>query len=431
MDSLFKEALSSRRIISILKTKTAIQSLITTSATIINGLLGVAFYILVARILGPAEFGILAVALAALTLIADIANVGTDTGIIRFVGKYLREDSSKVSKFLKLGLEIKVVAFLGVLLIGWFLIPPIAFLVFHNNSFVKPLQLSLFGVGSALAFSYISHAIQAHQKYTHWAFLNIGQNSLRLLMILVLLFLGLADLETVLVTYITVPILGFLVGLLLIPNFLFAKNEFSVAREFFHYNKWVALGSLIAATGARVDTFISAKLLSTSQVGIYAAANQLTTVIPQLVFAIATVAAPKLAAMGSMSEAKSYIRKLQLLVLGLAAVILTAIPISIWAIPYFYGTAYAQSVVPFSILLLGQLFFLLALPSHQAIYYYFGKPKLFVVISLIQLMVVSILSWVLIGRWGIIGSATAVLIGNIFLFVVPLVIVINKFKKDE
>lgn len=431
MRSIFEKALNFKILILVLKTRTAIQSSITTSATLLNGLLGVAFYILVARILGPAEFGILAVALASLTLIADIANVGTDTGIIRFVGKYLKEDKSKVFKFLKLGLEIKALAFLVVLTIGWLLIPQIAFLVFRNSSFIVPLQLSLLGVGSALAFSFISHAIQAHQKYTQWALLNIGQNSLRLLMIIVLLFLGLGDLETVLVTYITIPLLGFLVGLLFIPNFLFTKNEFSVASEFFHYNKWIALGSLIAATGARIDTFITAKLLSTTQVGIYAAANQLTVVVPQLVFAIATVAAPKLAGMGSRREAKLYLQKLQLLVIGLALTILIAIPISFWAIPYFYGPAYIQSIVPFSILLLGQLFFLLALPSHQAIYYYFGQPKLFVIISLFQLLIVSILSWVLIGRWGIIGSATAVLAGNIFLFTVPLIIVLDKFKKNE
>ncbi|MBI2600214.1 oligosaccharide flippase family protein, partial [Candidatus Daviesbacteria bacterium] len=59
----------------IFSTATWKQSQITVIGTIINGVLGALFYILLARILGPAEFGILTVSLTTLVLIADMADI--------------------------------------------------------------------------------------------------------------------------------------------------------------------------------------------------------------------------------------------------------------------------------------------------------------------------------------------------------------------
>ena len=80
-----------------ISSKTFTQSGITLTGTILSGILGLLFYITVARILGPNNFGFLAVAITTITLVADIGNLGTDTGIIRFVGKYAKVD--KAHKF--------------------------------------------------------------------------------------------------------------------------------------------------------------------------------------------------------------------------------------------------------------------------------------------------------------------------------------------
>jgi len=113
------------------KTATFRQSGVTFAGTILNGALSAVFYILAARILGPASFGLLIVAIAALTLIADIGDLGTDTGLVRFVGKFAKNDLTKVKRFLKLGLEVKVAVLLIVLLLGWLLVG----FVHHLNIF--------------------------------------------------------------------------------------------------------------------------------------------------------------------------------------------------------------------------------------------------------------------------------------------------------
>lgn len=402
------------------------QTLITFSGTVINGFLGLLFYVFVARFLGPANFGILTVAITTLTLVADIADLGVDTGLIRFVGKYFSKDKEKAVKFMKLGLKVKVLVYLSVLLLGWLLAPFLSHTIFIKAELEQPLKLALIGVGGALLLSFATHSLQALQRFWVWSFLNIFLNGLRLLIIITL---GLSlTVENTLITYIVIPFLGFLIGLLFLPNFLVAKNELAVAKEFFNYNKWVAAITLVAALGARLDTFLLARLTPSSAVGIYSAASQLSSIVPQIVLAVATVAAPKLAAFKSDIQAIQFLKKLQLLVIILATIGLLAIPLSFFIIPLIFTAAYTQSISIFSILLLSQLIFLIALPSHQAIFYYFGRPNIFVTVSLINIMIVGLLGWFLILNLGVQGAAWAVLIGQISNLLIPAIWVLNKFK---
>lgn len=415
-------------LLKILRTRTFSQSSLTISATIINGILGLIFYILLAKNLGPLSLGAFAFTVAALTLIADIGDLGTDTGLIRFVGKYINEKQITL-KLLKLSLEIKLLVWILVLILGWILSPIIMENIFKKPQLLDPLRLGLIGVGGALLFSFINHSIQAFQKYKVWGFLLVGSNSLRLLLIFVVILFLKLNLFNSLEIYIFVPFLFFIIGFFFLPRFILVKNEFSVASEFFSFNKWVFLISVVAATGARIDTFLTTRFSPIESVGIYSVAVSLTSFIPQLFFAIATVIAPKLASFSSEEVAAIYLKKLQLLCLGVAFLGLTGIPIGHFLINHFYGIEYGTSFTPFVILYIAQLIFLLALPVHQAIFYYFAKPKIMVPVSIIQFVIVIILGWWLINLCGIIGAAISVLIGNVFLFIAPAIWVIFNFKK--
>ncbi len=406
--------------------KTLGQTGITFLGTFLNGLLGLLFYILVARFLGPASFGILTLAITTLTLIADIADLGTDTGLIRFVGRYINADQDKALRFMKLGLKIKLAVWVIILGVGWLLMPFISSFVFGKVELELPLRLSLIGVGGALLFSFVSHSLQAMQHYVIWSLLNIGLNGLRLILVLIL---AVFTVESVLLAYIIIPFLGFFLGLLFLPRFMVVKDENSVAVDFFHYNKWVASTSLISAVSSRLDTFLLARLVSASSLGIYSAANQLTMVVPQLVAALATVIAPKLSAAKDKQEILNYLKRLQLLSVGLALLGLLGIPLAHFAIPFFYGQAFGESINIFAILFLSQLIFLMATPAHQAIFYYFAKPKVFVFISLGQLLILAFLGYFLILRLGMMGVALAVLVSQIFSLVSSVIWMIYKFKK--
>lgn len=413
-----------------LESKTVRQSAVTSFATIINGLLGVLFYVLTARFLGPENFGILVVSLTALTLVSDIATIGTDTGIVKFVGQYFKKDRNKALKFLKLGLKIKFFVGLSVLILGWFLVPLIAKYLLVKPELIIPLRFAIVGSFVTLLFTFATSSLQAIQKFWTWGAVNIASNALRLGLVAVLISVGFLNVNATLTIYIVCILLGFFVSLLFLPNFFKAKNEGLLAGDFLHYNKWVAVFVTIAALSGRLDTFISTRILSLADVGIYGVATGLASIGSQIVSGIATVVAPKLASMDTDQKAIVYLKKLQLLTLVLAVLaIIVGSAAGYIIIPLFYGQSYISSITPFIILLVAQAIFLISVPAHSSVIFYFSYPKLFVYISLVHLVIIGALGWFMITNFGVVGAAYTVLIGNISNFVIPGVWVLNKFSK--
>lgn len=406
----------------ILKTATFRQSQITIAGTFINGFLGALFYILLARFLGPASFGLMIISVTSLTLIADIVDFGTNTGLIRYVPKSLIEDENKALKFLKLSLEFKIFIWIIVFIAGFFISPIVATEIFKKPELTVPLRLVMIGVGGALLFSFATSSLQAFQKYFTWSIVNIVTNLLRLLFIVTLFYIGKLNLLNSLLTFILLPFFGFTLALTFLPSkkIFKEKNEFSVARKLFGYNAGVGIFTIIAAISSRLDTFLVARLLSSYEVGIYGAANQLVQVIPQLVGALGLVAAPKFASFTSNHGMLSYLKKFQLFVLGLSVLGLVAIPISIYLIPFFFGTAYFEAISPFIILLLAMLVFLISIPVHHSIIFYFGRPDIFIWVSIGHLVIIGLLGYFMISNFGVVGAATTVLVGTTFNFLAPL-----------
>lgn len=418
---------------SIFASATFKQSSITFSATLINGVLGAIFYILAARFLGPADFGLLIVAILVFTFISDISDLGLNTGLVRFVGKYWLENKEKAFRFIKLAVKVKIITSSLIVFSGFFFAPLIAKYVFKKEILHFPLLIAFIGVMGMQFYSLSTSLFQSLQKFWIWGSLQVGTNLIRLILILALLFLGRLDLLTVLAVYITLPFVGFIIAAKFFPKDLMkVKNDFSVAREYFHYSKWVALSTLLAAISARLDTFMSARLLSPTELGFYGAANQLVAVIPQVVGALGTVFAPKMAGMGSKETLIKYFKKTQLLVFGLAVAAIIASPIVIFLIPILFGLEYAHAVPAlFFILLLAMLVFLIAVPAHNVIFYYYGYSKLFTWLSLLHLFIVGLAGWYLIPLYGAMGAAVTVLVAMVINFLISLLWVLRRFRVDD
>lgn len=415
----------------IFSTETFRQSQVTIIGTFINGTLGALFYIVLARFLGPSDFGLLTIALTTLVLVADIADIGTNTGLIRFVSANLTKGSDKANRFLKLSLEIKFITWVLSFLIIFFLAPVLAREIFHKTELVLPLKLVAFGVGGALLFSFATSSLQAYQKYFLWSLINIFTNSLRLVLVLILGYLFVLNVENSLFIYIILPFFGFFVTLFILPTrkILSSKKEFSLSKEFFKYNVPVAVFAAIAAFSSRLDTYLNAALLSTREVGIYGAAGQMVAVMPQLVSALGLVSAPKFASFQNNNQMLIYFKKFQFFVSGLCLLGILTIPVLVFLIPVLFGSQYQEAVVPFIFLFLAMIVFLFSIPVHHSIIFYFGRPDVFIWVSIGHLLIISILGYFLILSFGITGAALTVLVGTIFNFLYPLFWLLIKLKK--
>lgn len=224
------------------------------------------------------------------------------------------------------------------------------------------------------------------------------------------------------------PMLGFVAGLFILPYFLAVKHSKKVRKDFFHYNKWVAAMTAIAATSSRIDIFLTARLLPIDQVGIYSIAQQLTQVIPQIIAAFGTVIAPKMASMDTKVKLIAYLKKTQLLISGVVLLGFLGIPVAFLFFPLL-GAGYVASIPVFIVLLIAMLIFLFSVPIHNAIFYYYAYPRLFFWLAIGHFSIISTSGWYLISQYGAIGAAFAVLLGAIFNFIVPAIWVFRKFKQ--
>ncbi len=419
------------KIFNIVRTATFYQTGFVTAATITNGFLGLVFYWLLARFFDPATLGFYVVFATAAGLVSDVFTIGTDTGVVNFVGKYIKSDKEKAFRFLKIALETKVIVSILVLVIGWFLVPVVAVNFLGKPELTSALRFALVGATAWLFFGFSSSGLQSLQKFFEWGALNIFSNLGRLILVYLLFLIGILNINSTIIVYIAFPFVAFLFSFLLLPNFLLVKNESQVAREFFHYNKWVAIFTMIAAVSSRLDVFLVTRLLPLASVGIYSVALTLSSVVPQIVGAVGTVVAPKLAGLDTKEKAIGYLKKLQLFVGGLSGLgVIVGVLVGYVFIRRFYASVYFGSFLPFVILLVAQAIFLFSIPVHLAVIYYFSYPKLFVLVSLVNITIVGGLGWVLIPSFGYVGAALAVLVGNVSNFIIPFVWVVAKFKKE-
>lgn len=413
-----------------LKTATFRHSAVSFLGTTITGILGLAFYSFVARELNPTSFGVFSLSVTTLALISSIANIGTDTGIIKFVSESATRDTAKAMRFLKLAFEIKIVIWIVLLVTGWIAMPWITQTFFGKEELITPFRIALVGVGGMLLSSLTLSALQAYSKFGLWSVVSIGANLFRLLAVVFVGLSGVLLINTTLWIYGGSLFLLFFVTLFFLPNFLKSPAEVTLRRQFLKFNQWVAIFTAIAAVGSRIDTYLTARYLSLSQVGTYAVGVTLVSFVTQIVLALGSVVAPKLSSIQEKKDAIKYLQKLQLFVIGLAiSGVLVGIPLGYILIPLVYGVSYTSSFMPFSILLIGQAIFLLAVPAHMAVLYYFANPKLFVYTTVLRLGTTILLGAFLIPLFGENGAAACVLLGNVTDFVIPGTWVYIRFKK--
>lgn len=413
-------------------TATLRNSTLTMFGTTVNGFLGAVFYILVARYLGPAQFGLFSVATLVLNMVSDIGDLGTNTGLVRFVSAHRVNDPEKANRFLKLGFEIKLVASLvlgavGVLLSSW-----IAVVLFQKSELTPLLRIAFLGVSGSLLFSFILSALQSYERFWSWSIVQIVSNAGRLVLIIVFYwFFGRSAIISMGV-YALIPMLSFVAGLFVTSTRFFkTKDETSEIRDFFNYNKWVALFTLISAFSSRLDSFLTARYLTIFEVGIYAAATRVTQIVPQLVGAISTVVAPKMASTGGRDEFIKYMKKTQLFVIAIAGLGVISIPVVSYFIPILFGKDYVSTIPIFIILLFAMLIFLISVPIHTSVFYYFSYPKLFVWITMVHLAVVALAGYFLIPVFGIFAVAYSVLFANILDLAIPGIWVVLKLKEEQ
>ncbi len=403
-----------KRLLSIFQTQTLRQSAITVVSTFLSSGLGAVYYLVLARQLGPAQYGLFSIVIATLGVVLPFADLGLGQSLIRFVSA--NKTDRKYFPFVNLALKIKLVSGSIALVIFLSLSPFIARFIFHQPALANLLPWVGLAVSGQILFFLILAIFQGTQRFELWGGFQVGVNLIRLLLVLPLLFLAKFSVAQALGVFALSYFLGFGLSLLFTNRkFLGSAPTSSQVKLFWNFNKWTAAVGVLTAVASRIDILLAARFLSLTQVGVYSLATIMVAFLPQLAAAIGAVTTAKFAGFNDPESSKKYLGKAVLFVGGISMLVAFAMIPAAGIVIWFAGkSAYAPAFGPFIILLLGLVIFLLTNPIRDSLMYYHAKPHFFFWLNLGQAITVFLVGWNLIPLWGVPGAAVSFVAGQIF-----------------
>lgn len=397
-----------RRAMGLTRTQTAKSSAVIFSGSIVAAVMSFVVAFVASRLLGPDDYGRLATANALVVIMVGVTDFGISTALVKFTSERLR-DKAQVAAFFQSAFKLE----LGLAFIMLLALPLTPFWARGLGGPAMELPI-LMGLIASICLSlgaYANAVLQSYQRFNTMAVVNIAGATLRAgLVVGVALVAGLTLVQA-LVINVVVAVFGLVVGLLVVPRTGVKASGLAQQQalgQMLHFGKWLVVSYSLNAIISRLDVVMLAHFRPAADVGHYAAALQLASVMPLLISSLTTVLIPKVTALPA-DQLGSYLRKV-LFGAGVAAAGL--VPVIVLAKPLIllvFGHEYEAAVLPFQLIMTSFLITLFINPP-SLLFYRWNRPKILTYMNVVTSAVLVGLFWVLTPLWGPIGAATALLI---------------------
>lgn len=399
--------------------KTHKDSYVVLVGTIANVVAGGIFFIIVPRILGPLNYGILSAALATGLAANAIANFGIDTGILRF-----SKNPEKLKEILSIAFKSYIILGIASALLGLIFSDFIAQLI--NTPQIAPLVKIAFAFNIFLLLTnYYVAALQIKGQFAKASFINFASNILRIFLVIIFAYFVSLNLTTITFIFFAVPLVSVILGQLFSP-FHSQRTSKNTVKEFYRYNSWIALALIISTLP--FDNYILLKYAGALQAGLYAAPFKILTVSYQLGGNLTRVFATSLNTVNSASDVKIFAKKslsiISIFIIGLLFLLLT----KDFIIKILFSKSYAASGNLFSILIFGFIFFFLNTIPSSIILYHFGKSSVTFFITVAKYLSFILLLLILVPNLKAEGAAYAFTAAELLSLVLMSTYVITKLK---
>jgi O-antigen/teichoic acid export membrane protein len=328
---------------------------VVTSAGVARLGLGFVASLLIARALGPADFGVYAVLAATVGIVGGVAEGGlTEAAVLRISAIWPNIAPEAIRRagaffWLRLGLATAVVA-LGCLLAG-----PVSTALTGVNEGL--LRWALIGIVATAASGALSAMFQSAGAFGRMSSLTVLNTGLTAVLAIILTVTQRLDVTAALVVLgIGTSVITFGVGFAMLPlgwslqkpTLAELKNE---AANLVRTGRWLWLASLFAMLTANAEILLLNRWAALSLVGAYALALNLATKADIVNHSLYTVLLPGVATLSDRAALSGYIRR-GLVRSGLIVVgLLLLIPLAEPLIVLIYGAEFAAAVTFFQLLL--------------------------------------------------------------------------------
>lgn len=343
--------------------------------------LGFIASVLIARALGPADFGRFAALGAIATVVGAVADCGLTDAAVRQLARERVErpdtalESARAFVWLRLGAAVLVTTLAGLLA----LLLPSAILPVPARGPLLPL--ALLGVVATALGGAVSAILQALGQFGRLTLIPLSNAALTALLAVALFLTHRLTLVSALaVLGIGTSLAALALGYRLLPrDWHLVPPAVAALRAqggtLFRFGRWVWLASSLALLAAQLDLLLLNHWRGAAVAGSYALALNIAAKADIVNSSLYTVLLPAAAALDGPAALRRYLRRgfLRSAAIGLA--LLPAIPLADPFITAFYGAAY-RPAIPLCQLLLGVVIVdSFATPLHLLPYHY-NRPRL-------------------------------------------------------
>jgi len=389
-------------VLEFLKTKTIKDSAVVSGGMVFSTLLSAATIFLLARWLGPGDFGLYAASLAIAVIVTDSLELAISGSVVNFGAK----NNALSQKLIKYGLILKLALGLGLGILAAVLAKPVSGWI--NPALNQPFYLVALIIPLNFLMRFPRSVLQSQRRFWADSSLEVITSLGRFLSVAGFYFSGSLTVITGLWAYLSGAVAALMIGSALISwKFLKERIDQETRRHFFQFQKWLTIGFILAAIHGRMDTAILLKLAGPAATGIYQAAFRFFMPVMQLAAALSLVFAPRFASFVTRQEARIYLKKAAKLTLLLGLGVLLMLPLAPWLVSLIFGSAYSSAVLPARILSLGFALFIVMAPFTAYLIYSVNRTRVFALINFLQLLLLLILDYWLIPNFGAVGAAIA------------------------
>lgn len=384
--------------------------------------LGYLARVIMARYLGPGEYGLFSLAISVFGVVAIFVMLGLPVGIVRFVSE-AREDNEKVRSIVKT--SVITVVFISIIVsIVMFYLSDFMFLRFFGTQRVSPLfHILLISLPfSALAIILESVAV-AYQKISYRMYAEeIVKNIVRILLMTLFFYLGYDVIASVIGYTAGVVASAFAAFYFIHKKLVNMRGKWSydrkVARNIISYSWPLALSTFLLSIVIQLDTIMMGHFLSERDVGLYNAAlptAQIVIMVPAAIGSLLLSTMTTLYTSGKIKETESIYKSVTKWLFAFTIPItLLLVIFSREIILAFFGVNYIDGSLSLRILAVGIMVSGVFYPSNDIINM-LKKTKIQLYAAAASLFITVSLNYMLIPKFGLSGAATATSLSLIFL----------------
>lgn len=383
-----------------------------TFVSLFSVFVGYVLYMILARLLGPENFGIYGIVIGLISVLNGVLL----SSIQQTVSKFVSEDEKLANMYKNMFLKITFI-FSLLICIVYFLLSKQLALLLNDITLTKYIQLSALILVFYSLYGVLQGYLNGLRLFKKQAMIRAFYTLIRLILILVFVLLGFAVMGAVggfvLASFISFIVNWFIVG------FKKGVGKFPFKRVISF--SFPLMGFVLVSTLLLYISLFFVKALSPVGVanlysGYFTAANSIAQIPYFFMISFSAALFPmisKLTFRREIEKVRKYISrsmKYSLIILFFIAVVISSTSKDI--ILLLYPSEYVFGAQTLSILVFGLMFYALFIIL-TTIISGSGKPNYSILFSLIFLLITVVLSYLLIPPYSLVGAASAITIGAI------------------